>query len=188
MQALDSTGEFWLPGPHGVKQHGRLVFDPIEGMTLTLAGPLVERMPDGGQREEAREVHPRILGVIDNGDVHEPVTLIESRRIHRKLYLPDSFLIGGHFEGEDEIEFDEVVVRLRDAAPWVNEDAITLEDDPATDGVGRRELVCRLVLPESRQAGFSRGEISLDFRRARHPETQTDVVGAALVWSGAGKP
>jgi len=167
MQALDSTGEFWLPGPHGVKQHGRLVFDPVEGTRLELDGPLVERKPDGVQCEEGGEVRPRILGMIDYGNVRQPVTLMECRRIHRALYRLDSFLIGGHFQGDEEAEFEEVVVRLRDASPWINKDAIAVEVDSAIDGVDRRQLVCRLDVPESRHARFSRGEISLDFRWSR---------------------
>jgi hypothetical protein len=167
MQALDSTGEFWLPGPHGVMQHGQLVFDPVEGITLTLAEPLVERMPDGVQREEGREVRPRVLGIIDDGESREPVTLMKCRRIHRRLYRPESFLIGGHFEGDDETKFDEVAVHLRDTAPWINEEAITVEVDPEAYGADRRELVSRLVLPESKRARFSRGEISLVFRRSK---------------------
>lgn len=167
MQALDSAGEFWLPGPNGVREHGRLVFDPVEGITLTLAQPLVERMPNGEEHETEGGVRPRILGVIDHGNVREPVTLIDCRNASRKLYRPDAILIGGHFETADQTVFESVIVRLRDAAPWVNREAITVEVDSAIDGVDRRRLVCRLDVPEESQARFSRGEISLGFHWSR---------------------
>ncbi|MFI7543106.1 HEPN domain-containing protein [Actinoplanes sp. NPDC049599] len=167
MQALDSTGEFWLPGPHGVKQYGRLVFDPVDGTTLTLADPLVERTPNGEEHEKSGGMRRRILGHIDYGNYRQQVTLVDSVRTNRKLYRPNAILIGGHFDSDEETAFESVIVRLRDAAPWVNREAIAIDDDSPVDGVDRRVLVCRLDVPGGSQARFSRGEIALDFRWSR---------------------
>jgi hypothetical protein len=167
MQALDSTGEFWLPGPHGVKQYGRLIFDPVDGTTLTLADSLVERMSNGEEHEKEGGMRRRILGYINYGNYRQQVTLIDSVHTSRSLYKPNVTLIGGHFERDEETSFESVIVRLRDAAPWVNREAITVDDDSPVDGVDRRDLACRLDVPEGSHARFSRGEIALDFRWSR---------------------
>ncbi|MFC4067383.1 ApeA N-terminal domain 1-containing protein [Actinoplanes subglobosus] len=168
MQAFDSTGEFWLPGPYGVKQYGRLVFDPVDGATLTLAEPLVERMPNGEEHEKEGGMRRRILGQIDYGNHRQQVTLIDSINGSRRLYRPNSLLIGGHFETDEETVFESVIVRLRDAAPWVNRKAITVDDDRPVGGVERRDIACRLDVPERSHARFSRGEIDLAFHWSRH--------------------
>lgn len=167
MLAFDSTGQFWLPGPHGIKQYGRLVFDSIEGSTLSLTDPLVERMPNGEEHEKEGGMRSRILGWINYSNIRQPVTLIDSVHGNRKLYRPNAILIGGHFDSDEETIFESVIVHLRDAAPWVNREAVTVDDDSPVDGVERRNLVCRLDMPEGSQARFSRGEISLDFRWSR---------------------
>lgn len=124
-------------------------------------------MPNGEEHETEGGVGSRILGVIDHGNVREPVTLIDCRNASRKVYRPDAILIGGHFETADQTVFESVIVRLRDAAAWVNREAITVEVDSAIDGVERRRLVCRLDVPEESQARFSRGELSLGFHWSR---------------------
>ncbi|MFC3992300.1 HEPN domain-containing protein [Actinoplanes siamensis] len=167
MQAFDSTGEFWLPSPHGVKRYGRLVFDPIEGATLTLADPLVERRANGEEYEKEGGQRSRIFGVIDHGGVSEPVTLIDSVQNNRRKYRPNFLLVGGHFETDEETAFESVIVRLRDAAPWVNRKAITVEVDSAVEGMDRRQVVCRLDMPGENQARFSRGEITVVFHWSR---------------------
>ncbi len=159
--------EFWIPGPHGVRQHGRLVFDPIEGTTLTLADPLVERMANGEEQENNGGVRARILGIIDYGNARQPVTLIDCVWANRRKYRPNSFLVGGHFESDDDSAFESVIVRLRDAAPWVNREALTVDVDSAIDAVDRRRMVCRLDLPEEPEARFLRGVVTVGFHWSR---------------------
>ncbi|WP_213001250.1 hypothetical protein [Winogradskya consettensis] len=99
------------------------MFDPVEGTSLTLADSLIERLPSGQEHELDGGVRGRILGVINDGEVLQPVTLIDCIWSARRKYRPNSFLIGGHFATDEETEFESVIVRLRDAAPWVNQEA-----------------------------------------------------------------
>jgi hypothetical protein len=167
MQPLDTTGTFWLPGPNHIKQHGRLVFDPKDGAKLYLADALAELAANGEMDEKDGGTRPRILGVVDEANYSRPVTLIDCGWMNRKKYFVNSILIGGHFEDDEQTVFESVIIRLRDAAPWANKNAITVEVDSAVEGVDRREMVCRLDRPAESKARFDRGEVKLDFRWSR---------------------
>ncbi|PRX22079.1 ApeA N-terminal domain 1-containing protein [Actinoplanes italicus] len=110
----------------------------------------------------------RILGLLDYGNYRQKVTLIDTINGNRRLYRPNIILIGGHFETDEETVFESVIVRLRDAAPWVDRKAITVDDDRPVGGVERRDIACRLDVPERSHARFSRGEIDLAFHWSRH--------------------
>ncbi|MEV0733312.1 HEPN domain-containing protein [Polymorphospora sp. NPDC050346] len=168
MKPLDATGKFWLPGTNSIERHGRLVFDPKDGAVLHLADALAERTADGAM-ERIGGRRSRIIGVIDEVSGSQPVTLVDCGWMHKKKYLVNAILIGGHFEDDDDTIFESVIVRLRDAAPWVNKDGIAVEVDSAIEGVDRREMICRLDRPVASEARFARGKVALDFRWS--PET-----------------
>ncbi|MFR9777308.1 HEPN domain-containing protein [Micromonospora sp. MS34] len=167
MQPLDVTGSFWLPGPGQVKRHGRLVFDPKDGATLFLSDALAEKRADGVMVEKGGGNPNRILGLIEEPNHRQPVTLIDCGWLNRTKYYANAILIGGHFEDDDQTAFESVIVRLRDAAPWVGKNAISVEVDSALEGVDRREVVCRLDRPAASEGRFTRGKVALDFRWSR---------------------
>jgi hypothetical protein len=109
------------------------------------------------------------------------VVYVHCRNAGRKLYRPDSILIGGHFGSDSETMFESVIVRLRDAASWVNREAITIEVDSESDGVNRRGLVCRLDAPEESKARFSRGEIKLSFHGSREDVVSQCFLGCRRI-------
>ncbi|WP_349880830.1 HEPN domain-containing protein [Micromonospora sp. HUAS YX12] len=167
MLPLEVTGSFWLPGHEQAKRHGRLVYDPKDGADLFLTEPLVEVRPDGVMVELGGATRDRIFGLIEEPSYGQPVTLIDCGWLHRKKFFVNSILVGGHFADDEQTVFESVIVRLRDAAPWVGKDAISVDVDLAVEGVDRREMVCRLDRPPASEARFSRGKVIVDFRWSR---------------------
>lgn len=167
MLPLEVTGSFWLPGHEQAKRHGRLVFDPKDGADLFLTEPLVEVRTDGVMVELGGATRDRIFGLIEEPSYGRPVTLIDCGWLHRKKFFVNGILVGGHFAGDEQTVFESVTVRLRDAAPWVGKDALSVDVDLAVEGVDRREMVCRLDRPPASEARFSRGKVIVDFRWSR---------------------
>jgi hypothetical protein len=166
LEAVDATGRYWFPGSEGLAVYGRLVFDPADGTTLTLADGLSELLPNGEVHEAWGGTRSRIFGQLDHDGHDIKITLLDCIWLSPSSYHANRLLIGGHFAVEDTT-FRQAIIRLRDLPAWVAQEALAVEVDTALDETERRELRVHLDRPPAVRAPFARGDLSLDFRWSR---------------------
>ena len=180
MEPLDVDGLFWLVDKPDDKVAGRLEFDPSEGARLGLIGKFKDFVPSGrnpsvrmnaiagGRYFALEECHFAGLKVEYTGGGQTGLT--------RHEYQSDLLLAGLHWEGNDPIQFKNVLLHVRYLEQWLNQ-ANTLPS--GYEGRSRYPPLIVASFDElKRQAAVSGafGELGLTYGRAQSGDRFLETV------------
>ena len=180
MEPLDVDGLFWLVDKPDDKVAGRLKFDPSEGARLGLIGKFKDFVPSGrnpsvrmnaiagGRYFALEECHFAGLKVEYAGGGQTGLT--------RHEYQSDLLLAGLHWEGNDPIQFKDVLLHVRYLEQWLNQ-ANTLPS--GYEGRSRYPPLIVASFDElKRQAAVSGafGELGLTYGRAQSGDRFLETV------------
>ena len=121
-ELFEYQGHWWSPEEPQERLPGTLRFDPEEGASLSLFGSL--KLPEG----DAEGVP--ILGLSTD---HTPITLINlvrspsmpimppgTRRSGTSTTIAGTVIVGEHFEREEDVGFERLIVRYLHLDAWAN--------------------------------------------------------------------
>ncbi|MEV7629387.1 HEPN domain-containing protein [Actinoplanes sp. NPDC089786] len=170
MQHIDQLGIFWLADHPDDTLSGRLIFDPADrAVRLTLIGAF--------SASSAEDSKLRILGWVGTDQItienaYHAGRSARSPGLEESYYRANQMFKGHHLE-DAELHFASTRFVLADLSSWIG--AKGSKFDRVTDDRGKTTYKIDYALPESSEASFSRGRVSIVFGATFENEATGDV-------------
>jgi len=166
-ESFDFPGYWWTPNDIDNAKPGRLIYDPAEGLRLTLLGAF-EVIKES--KFPAPPTFPLLLGRITDTRLSSYVTLAGCHRrggqgivfsIATDEFMVERAYFGTHFESEDEFQFGGAGVYLDHLEYWVVESTIAGETELKDNVPVRHEI--RFEQTETRPIKVGQASVRLSF-------------------------
>ena len=126
---LNEWGRFWLPGDTGQGVSGRLIYNPVEGITIEIAAGLVPAKFDG-----SAEKNPIVHGQLMSGSLVAPVeTFVTNHSIGfggdgPVTITSEKTIFGCHVRNPEQMRVKSCSLSLADLDEWLGISSVTSED------------------------------------------------------------
>jgi hypothetical protein len=161
MQPFESLGTFWISGDPDSALPGRLIFDPLSGITLQLIGsfPLTR----GSDPAAGWQIHGAIsTGLVTLGRCYQADSNGRFPGISESSFFSNYMLLGYHADSPNEA-FQSVTLHSSGAADWIG--ARVLGDrTPSESNVNPFPVDwIRYVPPPDQDIAFGKGKLRVYF-------------------------